>query len=96
MVEDGVRPVDPPRDAFLEGDMRPRRLKVVELLGIDVGEAARLPRLSEEARRERGALSAVVPAPESTHEHCAAKGRAPLDAEMAADTGESRAARAAI
>jgi hypothetical protein len=85
VVEDRVRPVDPARDALFECDMRPRRLEVVELFRIDVGEAPCLPRLGEEAGRQRSALSPVVPAPESPHEHGAAKGRAPLDAEMAAD-----------
>ena len=96
VVEDRVGPVDPARDPVLERDVRTRGLEVVELLGVDVREAPRLPRLGEEARRERGALRAVVPAPKSPHEHGAAKGRAPLDAEMATDATESTAVPAAI
>ena len=36
-----VGPVDPPRDAVLERDVRTRRLEVVELLGVDVRRSAR-------------------------------------------------------
>ena len=48
--------------------MRAGDLEVVELLRIDLGESRRLPRLREVARRERGALAAVVPAAERGHE----------------------------
>jgi hypothetical protein len=64
VVEDVLGPVDVPGDAVLEADVRPDGLEVVELLRIDVREALRAPALREEARRERGALRAVVPAAE--------------------------------
>jgi hypothetical protein len=44
--------------------VRPDGLEVEELLRIDVPEPAGAPGAGEEAGRERGALSAVVPAPE--------------------------------
>ncbi len=65
--------------------MRAGRLEVVELLRVDVREAPRLPGLGEEARRERGTLRPVVPAAEGPDQHGMAKGRTPLDAEVAAD-----------
>jgi hypothetical protein len=52
VVEGGFGPIDLPREAALEDDVRSCRLEVEELLGIDFREAARLPRLREEARRE--------------------------------------------
>ena len=62
LVEGVLRPVDPSRQSLLERDVRPRRLEVEELFGIDVGKATRLPALRKEAGGERRALRAVVPA----------------------------------
>jgi hypothetical protein len=60
----------------------PDGLEVVELLGIDVGEALPAPALREEAGGERRALRPVVPAPERGDEDGPAKRRPALDAEM--------------
>ena len=90
VVEGCLGPVDPPSDAVLESDLGTRGLEVEELLGVDVGEAAGVPRLREEARRERCALRAVVPAAEGCDEDGAAKSRAALDAEMRGDSGSLR------
>jgi hypothetical protein len=60
-------------------------LEVEELLGIDVREASRLPRLRQVAGRERGALSAVVPAPEGGDEDGSAQFGAALDSKVLAD-----------
>ena len=50
-VERVLRPFDRARLAVLERDERPRRLEVVEVLRVDVGEALRLPLAREVARR---------------------------------------------
>ena len=84
--EDGLRPVDAPRDAVDERDVRPRRLEIEELLGIDVREPTRAPGLREEARRKRRALRSVVPAPEGGDEDGTAKRRPPFDAEVVGDS----------
>jgi hypothetical protein len=90
LVEDRLRPVDAAREALLERDVRPRRLEVEELLGIEVGEPARLPALREEAERERGALRTVVPAAERGDEDGASDVRTPLDADVAGDSRSLR------
>src|SRR5213082_274320 len=50
------------RLAVHELDLRPRRLKVGELLGVDRGEAARPKRCADERQRRRGGIGGVVPA----------------------------------
>jgi hypothetical protein len=60
----------------------PDGLKVVELLGIDVGESLPTPTLRQEAGCERRALRTVVPAPERGDEDGPAQRRPALDAEM--------------
>jgi hypothetical protein len=72
------------------------RLEVEELFRVDVREAAGLPRLCEEARRQRGALRSVVPAAECGNENRAAQGGAALHAEVSADGSESKADAAEI
>src|SRR5205814_2749670 len=64
VVESVLGPVDAPCEPFDERHLRARGLEVEEILGVDVGEPARLPFLRQVATCERGALRAVVPAPE--------------------------------
>src|SRR5215210_2395701 len=85
VVEGRLRPVDSARHTLLEANLRPHRLEVEELLGIELGEAARVPALGEEAGGQRGALGTVVPAPEGGDENGAAEAGAALDAEMPGD-----------
>ena len=51
VVEGVVGPVDLAGDAVDERDVRPRRLEVEELLGVDVREPGRLPVAREKAAR---------------------------------------------
>ena len=82
VVEGVVGPVDLPGDAVDERDVRPRRLEVEELLGVDVGEPGRLPGAREEAGGERGSLAAVVPAPKGGDEDWTAQTRPRRNAEL--------------
>ena len=82
VVEDRRGPVDPPCHSFLERNVRPGRLEVEEVLRIDLGEALRVPQLGEVTRGERGALSAVVPAPESGDHQRPFELRLPGDIEL--------------
>ena len=82
VVEDGRGPVDPPREARLERDVRPGRLEVEEGLRVDLREALRVPELGEVAGGERGALAAVVPAPERGDHERPLELRAPCDTEF--------------
>ena len=95
VVEDGRGPVDASRDPVLERDVRPRRLEVEEVLGLDLGEALRVPELREVAGGERGALAAVVPAAESGDQNRALELRTARDKELLGHTSESRCSRAA-
>src|SRR5207249_1825306 len=59
------RPIDHPAHAVLEADAGAGDLEVVELLGVEVGDHARLPLLGEVPGGDRGCLSAVVPPPKT-------------------------------
>ena len=82
VVEDRLRPVDPAREPLLELHVRARRLEVVEALGVDLGEPPRVPALGEVAGCERGALAAVVPAPERSDQDRTLERRAASDVEL--------------
>ena len=82
MVEDRLRPVDPAREPLLQLHVRARRLEVVEALGVDLGEAPRVPALGQVSGCERGALAAVVPAPERSDQDRTLERRAPSDVEL--------------
>ena len=66
--------LEDPRDIFY--------LEVEEILGVDVGEPPRLPFLGQVATCERGALRAVVPAPEGGDQNRPIERRPALDAEL--------------
>ncbi len=63
-VERRLGPLDPAREAVVERDGRPRRLEVDVRLGIDVGEAPRVPDTRQRPSGERRRLPSVVPAAE--------------------------------
>lgn len=61
------------------------RLEVEELLGIDVGETPRLPRLRKKAGGEGGTLRSVVPASEGGDEDGPPQRRSALDTDVRPD-----------
>jgi hypothetical protein len=68
-MEEGILwPVDVSRLALDERDVRSGRLKVEEVLRLDLRKTFRFPRLGEVATCERCALSAVVPAAECSNQ----------------------------
>src|SRR5581483_5446624 len=75
-------PLDLARVAVDERDRRPRRLEVVEVLGVDRRELDRGPRTREVGAGERGALAAVVPAAERGDHHGALERWARIDAKL--------------
>src|SRR4029453_8701685 len=82
VVEDGRGPVDPPREPCLERDVGAGCLEVEKRLRIDLREALRVPELGEVTGGERGALAAVVPAPEGGDHERPLELRTPCDAEF--------------
>src|SRR6266851_2070176 len=92
VVESIFRPVDVPRLAVDEGDVRAGRLEVEEVLRLDVGEAVRIPDLGEVAARERGALAAVVPTAKSSDQNRCAQGGPVENAEFVSDRRSLRSA----
>ena len=76
MKEGVLGPVDMSRLAVDERDVGTGGLKVEEVLGLDLGEALRLPRLGEVAASERRALPTVVPAAECGNQNRIAQIRA--------------------
>src|SRR5205807_2946268 len=87
VVEARLRAVGSPGYPVDERNMRPRRLEVEEVLSLDLGELFGAPGLREVAGRERGALSAVVPAAERTHEHRASQLRTLQDPQLVGHFG---------
>ena len=67
-VDLDLRPLDRARAALDELDLRPGRLEVEEVLGVDAGEARGGERGAEELERRRGGVAGVVPAGEGAHE----------------------------
>ena len=92
VVEGILRPVDVSRLAVDEGDVRAGRLEVVEILGLDLGEAIRLPDLGEIAACKRRALTSVVPAAECGDQNRLAQVRPIDDAEFVSDARSLRSA----
>ena len=82
MVEGVLGPLDPARQPLVERHGRADGLEVDERLGVDVGEARRVPVLDEVAGGERRRLAAVVPAAERRDQHGAAQRRALGDAQV--------------
>jgi hypothetical protein len=93
VVEGVLRPLDPPRQPLVERDVRPVRLEVEKPLGIDVGEALRLPDPREVAARERRPRAAVVPAAEGGDQHRPVELRLPHHPQLA-HPSQSRALQA--
>ena len=82
-VQEGVLgPVDLPRLAVDEGDGRPRRLEVVEVLRLDLRKLLGRPRLREVGAGKRRALAAVVPAAKRGDQDGALEARARVDPEL--------------
>src|SRR6185312_2755009 len=67
-VDLDLRPLDRARSALDERDLRPGRLEVEEVLGVDTGEARGGERRAEELERCRSGVARVVPAREGTDE----------------------------
>jgi hypothetical protein len=72
--------------------VRTGRLEVVEILGLDLGEAIRLPDLREVAACKRRALTSVVPAAECGDQNRLAQVRPIDDAEFVSDARSLRSA----
>src|SRR5439155_13619545 len=68
-VQRVARPVDHARAAALAPDRRSNRGEVIELLGVDPGDLARVEALDQEAERRRGGLPGIVPALKGADEH---------------------------
>src|SRR5262249_17922882 len=99
VLEDVLRPVDPPDRSLDERDVGPSRLEVEELLRVDRGELLGVPGAAEEGVRHRRALTAVVPATERRDQHRTRQLRTPFEIQLAHRSilgRQSRATKTAV
>jgi hypothetical protein len=85
VVEGVLGPLNLPRAALDERDVRPRRLEVEEALRLDVGEPLGRPGLREVAAGKRSPLPAVVPTAECGDQDRLAQGRLGSNSEFLSD-----------
>jgi hypothetical protein len=90
MVEGVLRPLDVAGLPLDERNVRAGRLEVVEVLGLDLREAVRLPDLGEVAARQRRALAPIVPATERGDQNRLAQIRPVGDAKFVSDARSLR------
>jgi hypothetical protein len=90
MVEGVLRPLDVTGLPLDERNVRAGRLEVVEVLGLDLREAVRLPDLREVAARQRRTLTTVVPATERGDQNRLAQVRPVGDAKFVSDVRSLR------
>ena len=90
MVEGVLRPLDVAGLPLDERNVRAGCLEVVEVLGLDLREAVRLPDLGEVAARERRALAPIVPAAKCGDQNRLAQIRPVGDAKFVSDARSLR------
>jgi hypothetical protein len=90
MVEGVLRPLDVAGLPLDERNVRAGCLEVVEVLGLDLREAVRLPDLGEVAARQRRALAPIVPAAECGDQNRLAQIRPVGDAKFVSDARSLR------
>jgi hypothetical protein len=90
VVEGVLRPLDVAGLPLDERNVRAGRLEVVEVLGLDLREAVRLPDLGEVAACQRRSLAAIVPATECSDQNRLAQTWPVGDAKFVSDARSLR------